>query len=465
MTRLVNAACLWAVIAMLVSVPALQAQETGAHAALRKEWKSIESSCSSTDQNGRKKSLKERVPGCGQAIFTGNKGIFPSVATFPPMNGLALGMVVKDNELPTTNWRLSWQVNAQASFNSSWTSGAFLRMQHAPSGLQKPTVVLHAPTSSDSGRTETLVLNLYAFHTALRQLTFYGIGPFTTKADRTFFSFAETITGIDASQPLSHGFYLLGELNGRWPDVEGRHGESSPSIEQTFAEANTPGLIAQPGFLQVGIGAQFSRSFGHAFALDYTAKLQQYSAVNDSRYSFRRFLASASHDIYPTKRFSGRPIGRAAPEGATTTERIARITLRGWLVESIAPAGHNVPFYFQPTLGGTDIDKQHFLPSYPDYRYRAPNMFLLRGEYEQPLPKFSFLGAIFRADSGRVAATRGDLDFSHLRHSFGAGITIRAGNVPYVMLMYAWGGREGTHFVTDINMSAISPSGGTASLW
>jgi hypothetical protein len=55
---------------------------------------------------------------------------------------------------------------------------------------------------------------------------------------------------------------------------------------------------------------------------------------------------------------------------------------------------------------------------------------------------------------GRVAARRGDLAFS-----------ISAGNVPYVMLMYAWGGQEGTRFFSDINLSAIAPNGGVASLW
>jgi hypothetical protein len=445
------------------------AQETGVRAALRKEWESITSACSATDANGQQKTLRERLPGCGTAIFSGNKGIYPSIATFPPLNELALGAVVKNNELPTKNWRLSFQINAQASFNSSWTAGAFMKMQRGASKAQKPTVVTGLPTTTDRGKTETLVLNLYAFHTSLRELTYFGIGPLTAETDRAFYSMAETITGIQASQPLGKGFYLLGELNGRWPDIEGRHGESSPSIEQQFTEANTPGLLSQPGFLQLGIGARYQTNINGRVLLDYLVKVQQYSAVTDSRFSFRRFRVDLNNSFYPTRLFKGVNTDTGAPtpagEAAPTTQRIGTLTLRGVLVASVTGAGHQVPFYFQPTLGGSDLDKQHFLASYPDYRFRAPNMMLLRAQYEQPLPKISFLGVVFRADTGKVASRRAELNFTHLRHSFGAGLTLRAGNIPYVMIMYAWGGREGTHVITDINLSGISASGGTASLW
>jgi len=133
--------------------------------------------------------------------------------------------------------------------------------------------------------------------------------------------------------------------------------------------------------------------------------------------------------------------------------------------ESVVPAGHAVPFYFQPTLGGGDIDNQRTLASYADYRFRAPNALLFRAQYEQPLPKYSFLGVIFRADSGKVGIARGDLDLSHLRHSYGVGLTVRADNFPYLVFMYAWGGTEGHHTFADLNLSAISAGGGQASLW
>jgi hypothetical protein len=62
---------------------------------------------------------------------------------------------------------------------------------------------------------------------------------------------------------------------------------------------------------------------------------------------------------------------------------------------------------------------------------------------------------MFQADTGRVAASRGDLGFQHLSHSFAAGLTLRAGGFPMVQLLFAWGGHEGTHTITAINPSLI----------
>jgi hypothetical protein len=83
---------------------------------------------------------------------------------------------------------------------------------------------------------------------------------------------------------------------------------------------------------------------------------------------------------------------------------------------------------------------------------------------KQPLPKISFLGIVVRADSGKVANARGDLDLAHLRHSLGAGISLRAGDFPYVILMYSWAG-EGHRTFAVLNLSAISSTGGSGSLW
>ncbi len=62
------------------------------------------------------------------------------------------------------------------------------------------------------------------------------------------------------------------------------------------------------------------------------------------------------------------------------------------------------------------------------------------------------------ADQGRVALTRGDLGFSHLKHSFAAGLTLRAGAFPMVQLMFAWGGPEGHHNIFNLNNSLLGGS-------
>jgi hypothetical protein len=514
----VNRAC-WLTLCGLMGTAIPQAAQQSYFATtLSIERKDISNGCKTTqtviDKNDKEvtetKPLKVLVPGCLMPMFHGNKGLYPSIANLPPGNGLALGAVFKDSELNPKSlpaWRMDYQVDAQGSFNGSWTAGGSLTMKLAPvsekkestsaaagtgtsststgsagtpstpANPNKPIVWLHPPIvvqgpirkhARNQGQNESkLLLNFYAFHTSLNQVTFFGIGPNTVPADRTFFALRETVTGANADVLLPWGFHFLGELNGRWPSIGTDHGQSSPSIEQVYAEATAPGLMRQPGFLQPGEGLQFlhhggglgeKANFGAEYDLDWTANFQQFFAPSLSANSFRRLTIDATNEIQLKGRFKPK-------EGSSTSEDLGTLQLRGWVSESVVSAGHVVPFYFQPTLGGGDIDKQRTLASYADYRFRAPNALLFRAQYEKGLPKYSFLGVIFRADAGKVAIARGDLDLSHLRHSYGAGLTVRAGDFPYLVFMYAWGGAEGHHTFADLNLSAIAAGGGTASLW
>jgi len=48
-------------------------------------------------------------------------------------------------------------------------------------------------------------------------------------------------------------------------------------------------------------------------------------------------------------------------------------------------------------------------------------------------------------DIGKVAMERGDLSLNHMPHSFGIGLTLRAGGVTQLKVYFAWAGHEGTH--------------------
>jgi hypothetical protein len=124
--------------------------------------------------------------------------------------------------------------------------------------------------------------------------------------------------------------------------------------------------------------------------------------------------------------------------------------------ESINSATSAVPFYFQQTLGGSDIDGAMSLGSYQDYRFRAPNLLLLQESFEHSI--WGPFGFKFMTDQGTVALTRDDLGFDHLNHSFAAGLTLRAGGFPMVSLMFAWGGPEGHHNIFNVNTSLLGGS-------
>jgi hypothetical protein len=202
--------------------------------------------------------------------------------------------------------------------------------------------------------------------------------------------------------------------------------------------------------------------------MNYLAQFQQYVAPSDGHYSFRRFTFNLDHTIplyhnaasYGPSPTNG-PDECAASLGATKCSAIQRnregsVELRLFITESIASAGSVVPFYLEPTLGGSDINGNPWLSSYSDYRSRAPNALLLREAFEHSI--WGPVGFAFSADQGKVALTRNDVDFNHLAHSFSVGLTLRAGGLPAVSLAFAWGGSEGTHAIANVNTSLLGGS-------
>src|SRR5437899_12895232 len=103
------------------------------------------------------------------------------------------------------------------------------------------------------------------------------------------------------------------------------------------------------------------------------------------------------------------------PLPPTSWNRNGSIGVRLLLSESINSASSAVPFYFQQTLGGQDIDSALTLGSYQDYRCRAPNLLLLQENFGHSI--WGPFGLKLMAEQGRVALTRGTLGLSHLKNS------------------------------------------------
>jgi hypothetical protein len=133
------------------------------------------------------------------------------------------------------------------------------------------------------------------------------------------------------------------------------------------------------------------------------------------------------------------------------------VSLRMLFTGSVANAGNTVPYYFDPTVGGSDIGGNPLLPSYPDYRFRAPDLVLLLGAVEHALPNILF-GVYFSADAAKSALTRSDIDFTNLRRSYSIGLTVHAGGLPVVYLLFAWGGNEGTHTTFSVSNALLGAS-------
>jgi hypothetical protein len=448
---------------LLLPMVAARAQESQTHADFRGEATRFKLSCEDF-------SLK-KIPGCADLLFTDHP-LHIAVGSIAPQNGFGAGGAYVGHYTPNELWRTSWDADAIASDNGSWRAGFYYKAIHTP--IEKIKVITTASGSAPKSNLTVhpyTVFNLSAQTISLDQLFFYGLGPNSLKANASVFSMRQTIAGANAIVPVLHGLNasLLGEVNGRFVDLQGNHHESSPSIERIFTEATAPGLATQPAFAQLGEGVRLEPAlFNDHLQIDYLAQFQQFVAPSDAHYSFRRFTADLDHTI-PFYRNSGSygpkptngPDECAASLGATKCTAIQRnregsLELRLHITESNASAGSVVPLYFQPTLGGSDINGNPWLPSYNDYRFRAANALLLREAFEHSI--WGPIGFAFSADQGKVALTRNDVDFNQLAHSFSVGLTLRAGGLPALSFAFAWGGPEGTHTIANVNTSLLGGS-------
>ena len=114
-----------------------------------------------------------------------------------------------------------------------------------------------------------------------------------------------------------------------------------------------------------------------------------------------------------------------------------------------------MPFYFQPTLGGSDINGQRLLAGYDDYRFRGANLIALQESVEHSI--WGPIGAYLLVEQGKVTAEGESLGLNNLVHSVAVGITLRAGGFPLVNLTFAWGS-DSHHIIGSIDPSLLGGS-------
>ena len=470
-------------LASMASVAQEQTQnndqkENALRGELRREGERVSDSCSFSFK---------AIPMCGYTLFTDHP-LHIAAGSMPPQNGFGLGgaFVWTRN---ITNWRLSWDVDAVAATSGgAWRAGGYMKMVHTPHpkegspiGVVEPGAGGTPPSNAASNTNNQVfthpyaVFNLYAQAISLNKLNYFGEGNDSSLAGASLFGMTQTIVGVNAIKPVYElaalhklNLALLGEINGRFVSVRGDHGQSVPSIETVYGDTTAPGLSTQPAFVQMAQGIRIKPATGDYLKLNYAGKFEEFFAPSNSTNSFLRWTIDLDHtiNIYKFQKVavasdrlgpdSCDHVNERCPKYATTRNLTGFLGARLLLSESITSATNFVPFYFQQTLGGQDINGQLTLGSYQDYRFRAPNLLLVQGYAEHSI--WGPFGLKFMADGGRVATTRGDIGFNHFRHSYAAGLTLRAGAFPMVSMMFAWGGPEGHHNIFNMNTSLLGGS-------
>lgn len=482
--------------ATLLAAKAVFAQETPLGADFRKEGEAIKKDCSSFSFAS--------LGSCAEDLFTDHP-LHIAVGSLAPQNGFGFGPAFVTHWTPNESWRLNWDMDAVATTNQSWRAGAYMTAVWT-----RHRAIVVNPGGTPAKKSNIKVTEYPTFHAfaqgeSLNKLSFFGEGPNSRDTNRSYYGMTQTVVGMNAVFPVipQINMSLYAEANGRFVGLRGAHGLASPSIEEFYtsvpigpgrAGAGVPvDLSPQRAYAQFGQGVRIRPEFagGHV-RLNYYVTFQEFiangsdinlgslssgillltplppSLIVPSNFSFQRLTIDLGHEfpIYKNSRSLAAKDHNGPDDcsiGATvhtcpavTRDREGAFGLRFIMNDSFTSSGNVVPFYFQPTLGGGDINGNTTLGSYQDYRFRAPNNLLVRASFEHSI--YGPFGLTAMIDEGKVALTRGDLDFTHLLHTYSAGLTLRAGGFPMIYLLFSFGGHEGMHTSATMNTSLLGGS-------
>jgi hypothetical protein len=442
-----------------------RAQESPIAAEFRNEGSDIHRDCVEN----------KSIVGCASTFFTDHP-FHISIGTIAPQNGVGAGPALVWHWTPSVNWRWTGSGDAVWAGNGAWRAGAYATLIRTK--VDVPQVVVGGGAPPRRIRIHPYpVIKLYTQSISLPTIFFFGIGPDSQLSNGSVYGETEHITGASAIWPITPNndfdrlvLSLFGEVNGRWVSIRPGVSDDFPSIGQLYTNVIAPGLTSQPGFVQFGEGVRISPSLasGHV-RLSYFVKYQQFQAPSDSLSSFQRWTVDLNHEfpIYGSSIPAGKdtntpndcstsPSDRKCPPVALSRNRSGSFGFRALMSRSVVSDGAQVPFYFQETLGGSDLDGNRVLPSYEDYRFRGPNLVLFQETFEHSLFG-SPIGIWLAADQGQVSRQNDGLVFSNLAHSWTVGLTLRAGGLPVGLITYATG-PEGHHFAITISPNLLGGS-------
>jgi hypothetical protein len=199
-----------------------------------------------------------------------------------------------------------------------------------------------------------------------------------------------------------------------------------PSTVAVFAEREAPGITDQPPYFHADVSAVVdTRDYpGHPTGGGfYQATWATYADQKSGLNTFQRYEADAAQYV-----------------ALGSHDWI--LALRGAAVISDTTAGHAVPFYLMPNLGGRN------LRGFTDYRFHDRNM--QSYTIESRWRVFAHVDGAAFADVGSVAPTIKQLKFRDLKSSYGVGIRLHNNRVTIARLDFGHS-VEGWHIFFKMN--------------
>jgi len=324
-----------------------------------------------------------------ERLSTGFHGLRPKIGNMVTGAGFALGPEFYRADL--LREQLEFRTSAGFSFG----------------GSQKYEMEARFPKLAS----ERLELEFVGSHRNYARLGYYGQGPDSLKIDRTNYRLQDTSFDAVATVRLNHHVWLGGSIGKFYSNPGPGNDVRYISTEKKFTPAQAPGIDIATNYIRPSIFAQLdyrNDPLGPKAGGNY---VMQYSWNKDRKldqYNFRRLDIDLQQYI-------------------PFFNRTRILALRAKTILTETDRNESIPFFLQPSLGGSD-DLRGFRP----FRFADRNMVVYNAEYRFEV--FAGLdGAVF-ADAGKVFPRRGMLNFRDLEGSVGFGLRFNAKNATFLRI-------------------------------
>lgn len=270
-----------------------------------------------------------------------------------------------------------------------------------------------------------LAVDVEATH--LAQERFFGLGMSSARADATAFALDRRLTMATATFTATNWLQLSGGAGTLRTIAADAQSRRVPPIGTRFSSADAP-----------GVGVE------HAFGVLSMRATADFRDVPQNPRSGGRYHVAAHRYAAPDRRHSFTRVDTEVEQHLSIWKRQRLVTVRAIASTAFTADGQDVPFYMQPTLGGS-----RWLRGFVTDRFRDRSLLAVQAEYGFDLSPF--LNTVLFYEAGAVGPSLRGIETSDVRRDYGIGFRFGSARTVAFRTDVALGSGEGTRLTMRFN--------------
>ena len=250
---------------------------------------------------------------------------------------------------------------------------------------------------------------------------FFGLGETTVQDARTTYGFRNNTVALRGVLRPVRRLEISGRVALMRPRLNSGSDTEYRRTNEVLSDPQAPGLALQPNFVQTQVAFDFDARDAPGYPTRggfYRVAFARWDDRDLNAFDFRRVDVLGTHYVPLTANKQHMLSGRFGFTSAT------------------ADTGARVPFYFLPSVGGSDT-----IRSFADYRFSAENVLWYGAEYQwTPRPYVSLDTFV---DLAKVARTWGGLGSADTKKGYGFGVIGHTSKQTLARIDFGFGGGEG----------------------